>query len=101
MRRSKRIRNSRRKVRRSSLSATTRLSHAPRYISTRGVKRQLRVAGHVEERLVALDVALEAGSLLRALLGVLHALARLVEPRLEVGAVEVLRLDRLLHEHEG
>src|SRR4051812_14043563 len=106
--RSKRVMRSRMKVRRSSLSAMRRLSHARCYGSGRDCYKSATArdalrpaaAGYFEERLVALHVALAARAFLGALVGVLHSGARFLEPRLDVGAVEVVRRDRLLHEHQ-
>ncbi len=53
-----------------------------------------------EKRLVALDVAQRAGLLLAVLLGALGGLARVGQLGLERLAVDLLRRDRLLDEHQ-
>src|SRR4051812_2708248 len=54
----------------------------------------------VEESLVALHLTLSACLLLAVVLCALHGPLRLLEPRVEVGLVDVVGGDRLLHEHE-
>src|SRR5438309_2673356 len=61
---------------------------------------RMALRADLQERLVALDVALAAGPLLRALLGLVQRAARVVQARLDVRPVELLRFDRLLDEHE-
>ena len=59
-----------------------RTGPAPRAVDPQSKRSRLRRAG-LEERLVALDLALGARALLGALLGALERLARLAQPRLE------------------
>src|SRR5438105_13158496 len=58
------------------------------------------LAGHLEKRLVAADVAQRPGLRLAALLGPFGGRARFAEPGLERRAIERLGCDRLLDEHE-
>src|SRR5207245_3571288 len=58
------------------------------------------LAGHLEKRLVAAHVAQRPGLRLAALLGPLGGRARFAELGLERRAIERLRADRLLDEHE-
>src|SRR5207244_3633502 len=60
----------------------------------------LAAAGYLEEGLPAGDVALGVHALLAALLRLVQRLARLAEARLEVGAVERVRVHRLLDQHQ-
>src|SRR5437868_6271434 len=63
--------------------------------------RSRPLAGHdLEEGLVALHLALGSGALLGALVGALRGVTRLLEAGLEGRAVDRVRRDRLLHEHE-
>src|SRR3954464_5239470 len=85
----------------SSFPCMTRESpHTPRFAPPREAQALRSAAGHFQEDLVAPHVALVACALLRAFLGALHAVPRLLQARLDVGAVDLVRGVRLLDEHQ-